>query len=100
MKISESNLGRVAMALYTSCSFLAAAIFFAITLTDDFGWVARIGGAAWVFLLAMVILMPTVPAVLRSWVTGEKLQLAEHDHEAMLRAEVEKKEENPGARHH
>jgi hypothetical protein len=100
MKISESNIGRVGMALYTSCSLIAAAVFFTITLTGDFGWVARIGGATWVFLLAMVILMPTVPAVLRSWVTGEKLQFAEHDHEAMLRAESERNDGQAGAGHH
>lgn len=32
----------------------------AVTLSGDYTWVARIGGAAWVFLLAMIILMPIV----------------------------------------
>ena len=36
-------------------SFLAATI-----LTGDYDWVARLGGAGWVFLLSMIILMPTI----------------------------------------
>jgi len=47
--------------LYTSISLLAAGIFLALTIgTGDYTWVARLGGAAWVFLLSMIILMPTV----------------------------------------
>lgn len=36
-------------------SFLAAT-----TLSGDYNWVARLGGAGWVFLLSMIILMPTI----------------------------------------
>jgi len=46
---------------YTSVSLAAAGVFFAITaLTGDDGWVARLGGAGWVFFLSMIILMPVV----------------------------------------
>ncbi len=47
--------------IYTSISVLGAALFIAVTtLTGDYNWVARLGGAGWVFLLAMIILMPTI----------------------------------------
>jgi uncharacterized membrane protein YdjX (TVP38/TMEM64 family) len=45
---------------YTPISLTAAAIFFGITVAGDYTWVARIGGAAWVFLLSMIITMPLV----------------------------------------
>ncbi len=47
--------------IYTSTSLLAAGAFLAATtLRGDYSWVARLGGGAWVFLLAMIILMPTI----------------------------------------
>lgn len=47
--------------VYTGVSLLAAGVFLAATVaTGDVGWVARGGGAAWVFVLSMIILMPTV----------------------------------------
>lgn len=52
--------------IYVSVSTLAAGGFLAATLlTGDYGWVARLGGAAWVFLLSMIILMPTVTPWIR-----------------------------------
>lgn len=47
--------------IYTGVSLLAAGAFLSVTvLTGDYGWVARLGGAVWVFVLSMIILMPTV----------------------------------------
>ena len=47
--------------VYTTVALLAAGTFLALTVfTGDYTWVARLGGAAWVFLLSMIILMPTV----------------------------------------
>ena len=61
MSLSVRDAGRVSAAIYTGISFLAALAFFLVTLlTGDHTWVARLGGAAWVFLLCMIILMPTV----------------------------------------
>lgn len=61
MRFNAENAGRLSAVIYTTVSALAAAIFFAVTvLTGDYSWVARIGGSAWVFLLIMIILMPTV----------------------------------------
>ena len=38
-----------------------ALAFLVVTLvTGDYDWVARLGGAAWVFMLAVIILLPTV----------------------------------------
>ena len=56
-----------AAVVYTTASLCAALVFFAVAVATDYGWVARLGGAAWVFALTMVILMPTVPALLRGF---------------------------------
>ena len=53
--------GIVAAVIYTSIALLGAWTFLAATIvTGDYDWVARLGGAGWVFLLSMIILMPTV----------------------------------------
>jgi len=47
--------------IYAGVSLLGVLAFLlATTLRGDYDWVARLGGAGWVFLLSMVILMPTV----------------------------------------
>ncbi|HKZ50477.1 MAG TPA: hypothetical protein VJ256_01785 [Dehalococcoidia bacterium] len=61
MRFKAEQAGRLSVLIYTAASLLAAAVFLAVTMaTGDYTWVARIGGAAWVFLLSMIILMPTV----------------------------------------
>ena len=68
---SAQDAGRVGAAIYMTASLLAASVFFAITvLTGDYSWVARVGGSAWVFLLSMIILMPTVTPWVRSRLGG------------------------------
>lgn len=65
------DAGLVSVAIYTAASLLAAATFFAVTvLTGDYSWVARVGGSAWVFLLSMIILMPTVTPLVRKRLEG------------------------------
>lgn len=57
----ESPAAYLSAALYTTVATLAAVTFLLVTTsTGDYSWVARGGGAAWVFLLSMIILMPTV----------------------------------------
>ena len=53
--------GIAAAIIYTGIALLGAGSFLgATTLGGDYDWVARLGGAGWVFLLSMIILMPTV----------------------------------------
>ncbi len=60
------SAGQISAVLYTAASLAAALAFFLVTLlTGDYTWVARVGGAAWVFGLSMIILMPTVTPWLR-----------------------------------
>lgn len=56
----KANLSLVSAIIYTGLSLLAATLFLAITWAGEYGWVARIGGAVWVFLLSMIVLMPIV----------------------------------------
>lgn len=59
--MDERRASRVSAIIYTSIALLGAGSFLAATtLGGDYDWVARLGGAGWVFLLSMIILMPTV----------------------------------------
>jgi type IV secretory pathway TrbD component len=56
----------IAAAIYTGLSLAAGLLFLAITVAfGDYDWVARIGGALWLFALCMIILMPTVTPLVR-----------------------------------
>jgi hypothetical protein len=58
-----------ATAWAVSLSIAGAAVLaflLATLLTGDYDWVARIGGSVWVFLLSMIILLPTVMPLLAS----------------------------------
>lgn len=90
MRLTQDNMGIVSAALYTGGSLAAALAFFAAASIGDYEWVGRLGGAAWVFALMMVILMPTVTPLLRARVTGEKVAMPSHDHDAMLREQAER----------
>jgi len=71
VRLETRDAGRLSAAIYTSVSLTAALAFFLVTvLTGDYSWVARIGGAIWVFGLSMIILMPTVTPWLRSRLGG------------------------------
>ena len=66
MRLTSPSAGLLSAAIYTAVSLTAALTFFLVTLlTGDYTWVARLGGAAWIFLLSMIILMPTVTPWLR-----------------------------------
>jgi len=53
--------GRISALIYTAIALTVAGLFLAATtFRGDYTWVARLGGAGWVFLLSMIVLMPTV----------------------------------------
>ena len=66
MRITDDNINTVSAVVYTACASLAAVVLFGVATAADYNWVARIGGAGWVFLLTMIILMPIVPSLLRA----------------------------------
>lgn len=72
MRLKAEQAGRLSAFMYSAISLLAAATFLAVTLTTgNYTWVARLGGAAWVFLLSMIILMPTVTPWVRRLFNSE-----------------------------
>ncbi len=71
MRITDDNINTVSAVVYTALASLAALVLFVSATAVDYNWVARIGGAGWVFLLTMIILMPIVPSLLRERVGKE-----------------------------
>ena len=56
-----SEGGRLAAVVYGGTSFVAALVFWLVTtFVGSYPAVARYGGAAWVFVLFMIVLMPIV----------------------------------------
>ena len=69
----ERRAAYVSALVYTAISLLGAAAFLsATTLRGDYTWVARLGGAAWVFLLSIIILAPTVTPWLKKRLGGRQ----------------------------
>ena len=71
MRITDDNVNSVSAVIYTTGTSLAAVVIFGLATAADYDWVSRIGGAGWVFLLTMIILMPIVPSLLRERVGKE-----------------------------
>jgi hypothetical protein len=63
--MKNQRIGLTSALIYTPISLAAAGVFFGITVAGDYTWVARIGGAAWVFLLSMIITMPLVTSAVK-----------------------------------
>ncbi len=63
--MNTQRVGLISALTYTPISLAAAGIFFAVTVIGDHTWVARIGGAAWVFLLSMIITMPLITSFIK-----------------------------------
>ena len=63
MKID--SIGFISALIYTSISLAASGVFLVVTLLGEYSWVARIGGAAWVFMLSMVVLMPVITPLVK-----------------------------------
>jgi hypothetical protein len=59
--------GWLAALIYVGASFVAGLVFWLVTtFTGSYPAVARYGGAAWVFILLMIVLMPLVIPWVRS----------------------------------
>ena len=63
MKIN--TVGFKSAIIYTSLSILSSGIFFVVTLLGNYNWVTRIGGSLWIFMLSMIILMPSVTSLVK-----------------------------------
>ncbi|MGA2369009.1 MAG: hypothetical protein ABSF74_10640 [Dehalococcoidia bacterium] len=59
------NSDLISALIYTGISLLAAGIFIVATLSAKYSNVDRFGGAAWVFILSMIILMPVVIPIVK-----------------------------------
>lgn len=60
------NIGLISAIAYTVTALAAAGTFLAVTtFTSDYTTVSRFGGAGWVFLLSMIVLMPTVTSLVK-----------------------------------
>jgi hypothetical protein len=71
--MDEQRTTHISFLIYTAVSLLGAVAFLAATtLRGDYDWVARLGGAGWVFLLLMIILMPTVTPWLKKRLGGRQ----------------------------
>jgi YHS domain-containing protein len=73
MGLSERTAGWVSAIIYTGVA-LALSLAFAVLAprVAPGDTVARYGGAGWVFLLAMIVLMPTFAPVLCRWLTSAR----------------------------
>lgn len=60
------NTGLISAILYTAVALAGAGAFLAVTsFTGDYSAVSRFGGAGWVFMLSMIVLMPTVTSLVK-----------------------------------
>ena len=63
--MKASSVGFISALIYTGISALAAGTFFTVTLVGNYNWLTVIGGAGWVFMLSMIILMPIVTPMVK-----------------------------------
>jgi hypothetical protein len=54
------NATAISAIIYTGASLIAAALFIMATTGPQYTVVDRFGGAAWVFLLCLIIFMPVI----------------------------------------
>lgn len=68
--MNKRSAGLLSAVIYTGISLLASGLFIAVTLAGEYTWVARLGGAGWVFLLSMIVLMPIVTPMMKKRLGG------------------------------
>lgn len=65
------SAGFLSALFYTGISIVASGVFFVATLLGDYNWLTRLGGAGWVFLLSMIILMPVVTPFIKKKMSSQ-----------------------------
>lgn len=65
--MKPSNVAFISALIYTSLALATSGAFLAITWAGHYDWVTRLGGAGWVFLLTLIIAMPTVMPLVKKW---------------------------------
>ena len=63
--IMKTTTGFISAAIYTGLSMLAGGLFFLVASYAGHGRLARFGGAAWIFFLSMIVLMPIVTPLVK-----------------------------------
>ena len=56
--------------IYISVSLILAGIFLGVSSVLKYPYIARYGGAVWVFLLSMIITMPTITPLVKKRLRG------------------------------
>jgi len=75
--MNTQSVGFRSALIYTSVSVLLSGTFFALTtLTGSYNWLTRIGGAVWIFLLSMIILMPVVTPIVKRRIMEPRREMA------------------------
>ncbi len=64
-KLNKSSVGLISALIYLPISLAAAGLFFVAAVVGGYPWVARIGGAVWIFVLALIITMPLVTSTVK-----------------------------------
>ena len=59
------SVGFISVVISAAISVTAAGLFLVGTLAGEYTLVERIGGAGWVLLLSMIILMPVVTPIVK-----------------------------------
>ncbi len=55
----------ISAVIYTGISVTTAGLFLVATLAGEYTLVERIGGAGWVFLLSVIILLPIITPMVK-----------------------------------
>jgi hypothetical protein len=66
------SVGLISALIYSSIALIVSGTFFAVTTVRGYDWVTRLGGAGWVFLLSMIILMPLVTPMVKRRLSGNR----------------------------
>jgi len=66
------SVGFVSAVIYTGISLAAAGLFLLATMSGKHTTVERFGGAGWVFLLSLIVALPTITPVLKKRFKGQE----------------------------